>query len=371
MSEMKRSLGLVILLLLAAVSCRTQETPPPVVTDTEALQEEYARMQEEALEDVRSWEADPSSSPDPRPAWADRFEAFAREHPGPDPAADALIGVLEVRAARNDVEGFLRAYDLLVQMAPDSPGMQRAFNQVMAMRLVEAGGVGILEETDPAEKRRAYDLAAPRAVADIEKALKKATSDTTRAAAHYTLGLANYQMEFNPAEALEQFSIVANEYPDWSQADSAREFARELSTLGIGMTAPGFEIETIDGRKLRLSDLKGKIVLIDFWTTWCQPCVEELPRLKHAYEKYQDSGFVIVGINLDTDTDEARRFVKKHGMSWPTSISGLGMMDPLVSQYSIQALPKSFLVGRQGKIRARSLLGEDVEKAVERLLQSG
>ena len=112
-------------------------------------------------------------------------------------------------------------------------------------------------------------------------------------------------------------------------------------------------------------------MLVDFWATWCGPCVKELPNLKRAYERFKVQGFTIIGVSLESDSDLVARFASRNGMTWPIIVDGAtgGMATgPLATSYDIEAIPMSFLVDRSGTIRARRLLGDDVERAVEKLL---
>ena len=78
----------------------------------------------------------------------------------------------------------------------------------------------------------------------------------------------------------------------------------------------------VDGREVDLAELRGKVVLVDFWGTHCGPCVEELPRVKAAFEKFHAQGFEVIGISCDTDRKELEKYVKQHGISWPQYFDG-------------------------------------------------
>ncbi|HKY32465.1 MAG TPA: TlpA disulfide reductase family protein, partial [Candidatus Polarisedimenticolia bacterium] len=362
----------------AAAACAGPAESPPPAPSRDApeaasgaaqkdLREEYLALQEQAMEEVRAWQG-PGRGADPRRVWAGRLADFAREHPGTAPAGEALLAVMQLHAARGDGPAFFAAYDEVLEAAPDAPGLQAAFPRITMMRMEEAGGAGIMNRGDLELKKRAYRRAVPRIAEDLDKALRATSNSATRAAAHYTLGLAHYQLETDPARALEHFHIVAEQHPTFSHAESARTYVRELETLAVGKPAPDFEITLADGSRATLSSFKGKIVLVDFWATWCQPCVDEMPSLRAAYQRYRKRGFVVLGISLDQDPATVRHFATLHRMDWPLAASGLGMGDPLVRHYSIQALPMSYLIDREGIIRGRALFGADVERAVGRLM---
>jgi peroxiredoxin len=353
-------------LLLAALGC-SPAAPPPV--DPEVARREYADLQQRARDDLQAWSAAGGRVADPRPRWALDLERFARRHRGTAEAADALIAALDLWSATRDVEAFFGAYDLMLAIAPDAPGLQSVFEQVSLMRMVEAGGLSIAHAVDPEAKKRAYRIAAPRIAADIERALKATRNPETIAAAHYALGRTWHQIEVDLRRALEHFKIVAERHPGWTHAESARMYVREIEDLAVGKAAPDFSATALDGRSVSLSSLRGSVVLVDFWATWCQPCLDELPALKRTYRRYRSRGFEILGVSVDDDRDAVREFVEAHGVTWPTVARGEGMLDPLARQYGVRAIPTSFLVGADGRILARSLSGSEVTSAVRRALE--
>ena len=116
-----------------------------------------------------------------------------------------------------------------------------------------------------------------------------------------------------------------------------------------GFLAPGFTLNTLDGKEASLSDSKGKVVLINFWASWCPACKAEMPAIQTAYQAYGDQGLVVLAINA-TDQDEAnaaRQFARTEGLTFPllADVSGATFQS-----YQVQALPTSFFVDRQGKI---------------------
>jgi thiol-disulfide isomerase/thioredoxin len=119
-----------------------------------------------------------------------------------------------------------------------------------------------------------------------------------------------------------------------------------------------------DGRKVSLAELKGKVILIDFWSTTCLPCVRMLPDLKSLYAKHNVEGFEVIGISLDSDKDVLTRFVEKHEIPWPDYFDALGFNSPLAKAYGINGIPVLWLVDRHGLLRhldARQQLEQKVE----------
>ena len=152
-------------------------------------------------------------------------------------------------------------------------------------------------------------------------------------------------------------------------ADVKDHFEDRMARLDlIGKPAPPIAGTDVDGHPVSLADLKGKVVLIDFWATWCPPCVASIPSLNALAQKYHDKGFVILGVNVDAmheDVQEAkkvlplvRRFLVEHRVTWTNLLSGQGNGD-FAPAYRVEQIPANFLVGRDGLILAVEQNGRD------------
>ena len=159
---------------------------------------------------------------------------------------------------------------------------------------------------------------------------------------------------------------IAQEIIDGSAPDSAKTQARGLLNRLDALGKPvDIHYTAVDGRQVDLAKLKGKVVLIDFWATWCGPCMGELPHVKEAYEKLHGKGFEIVGISLDNDKDALTSFVKDKGMTWPQYFDGLQWRNKLAVKFGINSIPAMWLVDKQGNLcdqNARGALEEKVSK---------
>jgi thiol-disulfide isomerase/thioredoxin len=137
----------------------------------------------------------------------------------------------------------------------------------------------------------------------------------------------------------------------------------------IGRPAPAFVQNDPNGKAVSLASFKGKVVLLDFWASWCGPCRAENPNVVAAYRKYSPKGFTILGVSLDNDKDKWLAAVKKDQLNW-TQVSDLkGWQNKVADLYGIKGIPMNYLLDKDGKIVAKSLRGEDLDKKLDELLK--
>ncbi len=144
---------------------------------------------------------------------------------------------------------------------------------------------------------------------------------------------------------------------------------REMAAEFVGQAAPDFSFETVKGEKHRLSDFRGKYVLLDFWGTWCGPCVSELPNLVKAYEKYKDKGLVMISISSDAfGPEKLANYAEQKGMEWMQVLDGKPGQGMIQNLYKIQFYPNPFLIGPDGKVLHREgLRGDQLDKTLSGL----
>jgi thiol-disulfide isomerase/thioredoxin len=123
----------------------------------------------------------------------------------------------------------------------------------------------------------------------------------------------------------------------------------------------------LDGREVDLTKLKGKVVLVQFWSTTCGPCIGEMPTVKAAYEKFHGRGFDVVAISLDDKESALRRFIQEKGLPWPQYFDGKGWENRFAVQYGIFSIPTMWLVDKRGKLWDTNA-GADLARRVEALL---
>lgn len=149
------------------------------------------------------------------------------------------------------------------------------------------------------------------------------------------------------------------------QQDEAKQVN---AALVPGKPFPPFDVKDLDGKPLSIASRKAKVILIDFWATWCGPCVRELPNVVATYDKFHGKGFDVIGISLDKDQTALADFIKQNKMPWPQYFDGQGWANKLARQYGISSIPATFLVDGEGKILARDLRGKALEEAVSKAL---
>jgi thiol-disulfide isomerase/thioredoxin len=145
-----------------------------------------------------------------------------------------------------------------------------------------------------------------------------------------------------------------------------KEAHDEMKAFSPGNLAPDFAQPKADGKSLKLSDLKGKVVLIDFWASWCGPCRRENPNVVRIYQKYADKGFTVLSVSLDKDKNAWLEAVKRDNLLWPNHVSDLKAWSNEAAQlYKVKGIPFTVLVDKEGKIIQTNLRGEELENTLK------
>lgn len=135
----------------------------------------------------------------------------------------------------------------------------------------------------------------------------------------------------------------------------------KVSPLKVGAAAPDFHLETLDGKQVKLSDYRGKKVILNLWATWCPPCRAEMPHMQKFYEKNKDNDIVVLAVNLtsmDNGEEKIKDFVKKYGLTFPIPLDKTGDIGEIYQAYTI---PTSYVITPEGKIKQKIIGPMDEE----------
>jgi len=179
----------------------------------------------------------------------------------------------------------------------------------------------------------------------------------------------------NTAKADELMKQLKSEFQgtrivaELEQQETMEAAAKKIQdSLVVGAKFPDFSETDVDDKPLALTDHKGKVVLIDFWATWCPPCRAEIPNVVATYKKYHAEGFDIIGVSLDQDREKLLGYTSQNEMTWPQFFDGQGWQNKLAVKYGIESIPATYLLDGNGVIIAKDVRGEALEPAVAKAL---
>ncbi|MDR6785231.1 peroxiredoxin [Pedobacter africanus] len=158
-------------------------------------------------------------------------------------------------------------------------------------------------------------------------------------------------------------------HPELKATALGKSLAEKISAsekTAIGVTAMDFEQNDVNGQPVKLSDFKGKYVLLDFWASWCGPCRQENPHVVAAFQKYKDKGFTVLGVSADKDKAAWVKAIADDQLAW-TQVCDLTGDNPVLRQYNIEGIPSNFLIDPTGKIVASALRGDALEKKLKEI----
>jgi peroxiredoxin len=346
------------LLVVAAPLAAQEPGSSRAAARCQQLLDEYQAAQKEALAESRAAQTDlerkRANEKFPQAVqYAPRFLEVARDAPGTAAALDALLWVAtRAPQARPQVD------EALAQLRRDHATSPRL------------GPVC----------RSLVGSASPAADGLLRKVLDENPSREVLAWACYALGLrlkerAEQAAGQKPAEA-DKFTAEAaklldrlvTRYPDVKSdgvrpADAARPVLFELRHLTVGNDVPEIEGRDVDGKKLRLSDQRGKVVVLVFWGQWCEPCRALLPQERALVKRLEGRPFVLLGVNSDPERGQVRAFARKEGITWRSWWDGGPTDGPIAGKWNVRTWPTVYVLDARGVIRARDVTGQGLDEA--------
>ncbi|MFN8323058.1 MAG: TlpA disulfide reductase family protein [Chitinophagales bacterium] len=176
------------------------------------------------------------------------------------------------------------------------------------------------------------------------------------------------EKEMPKSSYTKDFRAAYNKYDEQLKQQAQAQQAAEA--VGIGKAAPEIDLKDPNGKNIKLSSLKGKVVLLDFWASWCGPCRMEMPNVVAAYNKYKAKGFTVYSVSLDKDAAAWKNSIDKLGMVWENHVSDLKWWQcEAAVKYGIQGIPAAFLLDKDGIIVATNLRGAALDEKIGELLK--
>jgi peroxiredoxin len=396
----------------------SQPQPGGQTTSGGANPASTAREAQPTATDAAARSSDPTGL-----AQADQ-EASVPEIAAPDPAkqeAKALVNQVKELTAnppaqprtRNDLAGVVEYFGKIVHLSEKALAAMPEPADRDDVRDIAIQAIMMMSEIEPPRREllESMDKLAEGTLKDTPRGPLAANALGARALLHFQFSMQQTGSENDPDackrlfDMAKQFATKAPNDPratqlmfmigtralSGNQYDTAREvlkYTSEVDPAGqFGQMAasklilleaigkpPEIAGPTLDGGEIDISQFKGKVVLVDFWATWCRPCVLELPNVQKAYDKYHDEGFEVIAVSFDRTKQALAKFVEDRNLPWPQIFfdeEGKRYWDnPVGLKYGISAIPVTFLIDRDGNLRKIDVRGEDLESAVVELLQT-
>lgn len=318
------------------------------------------------LDKLRSF--DPAKNP--MPVYQDRFMELARKYPGDPSTIDCLVWVLVhpwhgPRAEKNYAEALetlTRDFIAHEKLGVACGILGLPFNSTFSAGGFHPGAERLLRAAaDRSPHRKVRGIACFNLAYYFREESKHRPGGMSASAAASIAGESTRYFE----KVIDQFSDieVANKRTLGDLASAALFEARDLA---VGRSAPEIEGEDLDGKPMKLSDFRGKVVVLNFWATWCGPCMAMVPHERDLVKRLENQPFVLLGVNGDADRVAARTCVAREHITWRSWDQGRD--GPIIRRWNILGWPTIYVLDAQGIIRYRDIRGAELDEAVDRLI---
>lgn len=194
--------------------------------------------------------------------------------------------------------------------------------------------------------------------------------DSTRNSCAVTYFIDEYIGKHKPFDVLEQcYNNLTDRVKNSERGKALKIRVEAMARANVGGIAPNIELPTPEGGTLALYSLRGHVVLLDFWASWCGPCLREVPNLKKIYDKYHSKGLEILGVSLDDKLDDWKNAIARKGLNWKHISSLKGWKCPVTKLYNVTGIPRMYIIDETGKIIAQDLRGEKLMEKMDELFK--
>ncbi len=279
---------------------------------------------------------------------AERAKEFYTRFPGHQKAEEAKK---KEEVFRKQATQFRGDNGTIEKLSPEEKAFREKMNDVQKRAL---------KKRDPAKPRNGM----PEVVKELEAGLREVMKEYPNRAEPWQqlLSVAEYADKEDQLRVLGD--IVKAKAADEQTITRAKAAIRAVGALGHPLE---LSFTAADGRDVNVQKMKGKVVLVDFWASWCGPCISSLPEVIELHKKYQPQGFEIVGINMDKDERHMEQVVHRFKMPWPQYFDGKGWGTKFALEYNVTAIPAVWLVDKKGVLRTMNAR-EDLETKIKDLL---